>query len=72
MTSLTRHRSHRAQCLLETTNTPVEQIGPLVGFPSPTTFRWSAPQSPDYEPTKMGIWRGMGYVEETQEFYSGV
>jgi len=21
---------------------------------------WSAPQSPDYEPTKMGIWRGMG------------
>lgn len=39
MTWLTRHQSHRAQCLLETTNTPVDQIGPLVGFPSPTTFR---------------------------------
>ncbi len=33
---------------------------------------WSAPHSPDYEPTKMGIWKEWEYVEEAQEFYSGV
>ncbi len=34
--------------------------------------KWSAPHSPDYEPTKMGIWKEWEYVEEAQEFYSGV
>ncbi|MGX7828819.1 GlxA family transcriptional regulator [Actinokineospora sp. 24-640] len=36
---LTRHRVSRAQHLLETTDTPVERVGALVGFPSATTFR---------------------------------
>lgn len=39
MTWLTRHRARRAQQLLETTVTPIEHIGPLVGFASATTFR---------------------------------
>ncbi len=37
-----------------------------------TVATWSAPHSPDYEPTKMGIWKEWEYVEEAQEFYSGV
>lgn len=36
---LSRHRIRRAQQLLEETDRPVEQIGGLVGFTSPTTFR---------------------------------
>jgi transcriptional regulator GlxA family with amidase domain len=36
---VTRQRIHAAQELLETTDTPVEQIGALVGIPAATTFR---------------------------------
>jgi len=36
---LSRQRVRRAQHLLEGTDQPVEQIGELVGFTSPTTFR---------------------------------
>lgn len=34
-----RHRIRRAQQLLEETDAPVEKIGALVGFASPTAFR---------------------------------
>jgi transcriptional regulator GlxA family with amidase domain len=36
---LTRYRVRRAQQLLETTDVPVEQVGPLAGFAAATTFR---------------------------------
>lgn len=36
---LTRQRVRRAQHLLETTDRPVEQVGELAGFTSPTAFR---------------------------------
>jgi transcriptional regulator GlxA family with amidase domain len=36
---VTRQRIHAAQKLLETTDTPVEQVGGLVGMPAATTFR---------------------------------
>lgn len=36
---LNRHRIRRAQELLEVTDQPVEQVGALVGFTSPTAFR---------------------------------
>jgi transcriptional regulator GlxA family with amidase domain len=36
---LTRYRLRRAQQLLESTNTPVEQIGAMTGLASATTFR---------------------------------
>jgi transcriptional regulator GlxA family with amidase domain len=36
---LNRHRIRRAQQLLEETDQPIEQIGGLVGFASPTAFR---------------------------------
>jgi transcriptional regulator GlxA family with amidase domain len=36
---LSRQRIRRAQHLLETTDRPVEQVGGLVGFASPTAFR---------------------------------
>jgi len=41
MAWLNRQRVRRAQQLLETTRRPVEQIGDLVGFTSPTAFRES-------------------------------
>jgi type II secretory pathway predicted ATPase ExeA len=45
---------------------------PAVGGRGLYSGIWSAPHSPDYEPTKMGSGRNGGYVEEAQGLHSGI
>jgi len=57
--SYTESRARYVEVLDGVTNDREEVIIARAGQ-DPVVIVWSAPQSPDYEPTKMGIWRGMG------------